>query len=431
MTATTDLHHIALLVFVIWLGGCGLLAVLTFLPQTRGQVKGLWPLMLSEAGILAAGTVLWFLPPALLGCALIAAALRLGFESGHVNGGKVYRHAGTMGALALSGVTALAWLTGPPLTWPSALVWIAAVAALLFVAGLSPERTWLRRFMLFPMLPFVLFVMAALWLDAGAFFLLSLLIVELFDSFAVLGGRLLGRHLMVPRLSPRKTWEGFAVGLAAALVAGISLSQVTAIPAATVILFAILSTIGAVVGDLTASAAKRHAGVKDYPPVLSIQADCSISMTRGSSPHRWQSSPPCCSAETDARLADCKRRIVCRRRHQPQHGFLALKHRNAAAEVERLPDQKRTYEAALQLCHVAVPPLLHQPFQLSVNIGAVDNGRFKARRFRSSLRDVNGIRIALDVCKGAHRSERHGINRDRGQRSSRFRPRSHQAGPSK
>lgn len=271
MTGAGDLHHLAVLLLAIWLAGCVLLAGLTLLPKTRAQTRGLWPLMLSEAGILAVGTLLWFLPSTLLGLALIAAALRFGFESGSVNGGKAYRNAGVAGAVLLASGTAFAWLIGPPLATGTLLAWLLAIAALMFATSLSPERAWLRRFMLFPALPFMLFVCAALWFEAGAVFLLSLLIVELFDSFAVLGGRLFGRHLMVPRLSPRKTWEGFAVGLAVALLAGVGLSQVTTLPASTVIMVAFLSTVSAVVGDLMASAAKRRAGVKDYPAVFTIQ----------------------------------------------------------------------------------------------------------------------------------------------------------------
>lgn len=271
MSGVTDLHHLALLLLVIWLAGCGLLAGLTLLPKSRTQVKGLWPLMLSEAGILAVGTLLWFLPSVLLGFAMVAASLRIGFESGRVNGGKVYRHAGAAGALLLATATAFAWLIGPPQAIGTSLVWLLAAAALMFAMLLSPERAWLRRFLLFPALPFILFVCAALWYESGTIFLLSLLIVEVFDSFAVLGGRLFGRHLMVPRLSPRKTWEGFAAGLAVASLAGIGISQVITLPASTAILVAIVSTIGAVVGDLMASAAKRRGGVKDYPAVLAIQ----------------------------------------------------------------------------------------------------------------------------------------------------------------
>lgn len=272
MNSPTDLRHLALVLLALWCAGCLLLAALTLFPKTRQQVKGLWPLMISEAAILAAGTLLWFLPRGLLGIALLLAGLRIGFESGAVNGGGTSRGAGLLGAVALGAATAMVWLVGPPTSMQSALPWLALAAVPIapFVVQ-TAGASWLHRFSLFPALPFVLFALAALWFDVAVVFLLSLLMVEVFDSFAVLGGRLFGRHLMVPRLSPRKTWEGFAVGLAAAMLAGGGLSLIIAMPTATVIAIASASTVAAVVGDLTASAAKRRAGVKDYPAVLTIQ----------------------------------------------------------------------------------------------------------------------------------------------------------------
>lgn len=255
----------------VWLAGCALLAVLTLLPATRKRIRGLWPLMISEAAILAVGTLPWFLPHGWLALVLVGGALRFGYESGAVNGGPVRPAARHAGAMMLAGVTILAWFAGPPTSLLPALIWLAVATAGHFAALFAPGGTWLRRFTIFPALPYVCFVLAALWLDMAHVFVLSLLIVEIFDSFAVLGGRLFGRHLMVPRLSPRKTWEGFAVGLAAAMLAGAGLSLVLDLPATTIIAIAAASTVGAVVGDLTASAAKRHAGVKDYPPVLKIQ----------------------------------------------------------------------------------------------------------------------------------------------------------------
>jgi phosphatidate cytidylyltransferase len=54
---------------------------------------------------------------------------------------------------------------------------------------------------------------------AGAFWLLYLLLVVWAgDIFAYFVGRSLGRHLMTPRISPKKTWEGAAASLAASLL---------------------------------------------------------------------------------------------------------------------------------------------------------------------------------------------------------------------
>ena len=56
---------------------------------------------------------------------------------------------------------------------------------------------------------------------AGAFWLLYLLLVVWAgDIFAYFVGRSLGRHLMAPRISPKKTWEGAAASLVASLGVG-------------------------------------------------------------------------------------------------------------------------------------------------------------------------------------------------------------------
>ena len=56
---------------------------------------------------------------------------------------------------------------------------------------------------------------------SGAFLLLYLLLlVWAGDIFAYFVGRSLGRHLMSPRISPKKTWEGALASLLASLVVG-------------------------------------------------------------------------------------------------------------------------------------------------------------------------------------------------------------------
>jgi phosphatidate cytidylyltransferase len=56
---------------------------------------------------------------------------------------------------------------------------------------------------------------------AGAFLVLYLLLVVWAgDIFAYFVGRSLGRNLMAPRISPKKTWEGAAASLAASLIVG-------------------------------------------------------------------------------------------------------------------------------------------------------------------------------------------------------------------
>jgi len=91
------------------------------------------------------------------------------------------------------------------------------------------------------------------------------------DTVAYLAGRLAGRHLLAPRLSPKKTWEGFVAGA----VAGIFAAFVTLYPerhhylsAPQAVVLGLAVVAAAVVGDLFESALKRDLDVKDTGRLL-------------------------------------------------------------------------------------------------------------------------------------------------------------------
>jgi phosphatidate cytidylyltransferase len=97
--------------------------------------------------------------------------------------------------------------------------------------------------------------------------LFAFLITEAFDSLALVTGKLVGKTPLVPAISPNKTWEGLAGGVAITLVlvAGVALYLQIDISKAAVT--ATVAIICAIVGDLTGSGMKRRAGVKDFPVV--------------------------------------------------------------------------------------------------------------------------------------------------------------------
>ena len=103
----------------------------------------------------------------------------------------------------------------------------------------------------------------------GRFYLIYFLVLTKFsDMGAYVIGSLFGRHKMIPRISPGKTWEGF--GGAVLFSVGASLAFCTFAPQRLAgltpphaVVLGVLLCVGAVVGDLIESLFKREAGVKD------------------------------------------------------------------------------------------------------------------------------------------------------------------------
>lgn len=100
------------------------------------------------------------------------------------------------------------------------------------------------------------------------FFLFAVICVG--DIAAYVTGRFLGRRLMFPRVSPKKTVEGSAGGLAASIIVGWAYARAfwQTTDWKTVILLAGCIAVAGQVGDLAESALKRSANLKDSGAIL-------------------------------------------------------------------------------------------------------------------------------------------------------------------
>lgn len=84
------------------------------------------------------------------------------------------------------------------------------------------------------------------------------------DTGAYATGLAIGRHPMAPRISPKKTWEGFAGAVVAAVAAGILLSIfLLGLPWWAGAVFGVAVLLSATLGDLAESMLKRDIGIKD------------------------------------------------------------------------------------------------------------------------------------------------------------------------
>jgi phosphatidate cytidylyltransferase len=104
---------------------------------------------------------------------------------------------------------------------------------------------------------------------AGKLYVLYFILVTKFsDTGAYLVGSLIGRHKMIPRISPGKTWEGFAGAIAVSTVASLVFThflgdRMEGMTVTHAIILGVILSVCAVVGDLIESLFKREAGVKD------------------------------------------------------------------------------------------------------------------------------------------------------------------------
>ncbi len=101
--------------------------------------------------------------------------------------------------------------------------------------------------------------------DGGQWWTLAFLIVVIsVDTGAYATGVAFGKHPMAPTISPKKTWEGFAGSVAAAIIAGVLLAVfMLGQPWWVGVILALTIVATATSGDLAESLIKRDLGIKD------------------------------------------------------------------------------------------------------------------------------------------------------------------------
>ena len=88
------------------------------------------------------------------------------------------------------------------------------------------------------------------------------------DTFAYLTGKFFGKHKMAPRISPKKTWEGFAGGVVLTLILGFFVEQHFADLRGNWMVVGFLVSVFAPLGDLVESQLKRSFAVKDSGNII-------------------------------------------------------------------------------------------------------------------------------------------------------------------
>jgi phosphatidate cytidylyltransferase len=141
-------------------------------------------------------------------------------------------------------VVALGWLVLAPQRVDG---WSAAVAGLL---ALVPAGVALVQIRMAP--------------GIGAeLTLFTIVLIVAADTGGFFAGRAFGRVRLAPRVSPGKTWEGVLGGLLLSTLVAFAGAAAFGVPVASMVPVCVAAAAFSVVGDLTESMFKRHAGVKD------------------------------------------------------------------------------------------------------------------------------------------------------------------------
>ncbi len=97
------------------------------------------------------------------------------------------------------------------------------------------------------------------------------------DTFAYFTGRLLGKHKLIPEVSPKKTVEGAIGGIVFCILAFVAfaflhnrfwLGDRQPLPPLALAVVGLVVSVVSQVGDLALSQVKRHFGIKDYGNLL-------------------------------------------------------------------------------------------------------------------------------------------------------------------
>lgn len=150
--------------------------------------------------------------------------------------------------------------------WALALLWVQSYPQSALLWRHRSVRAVMGLFVLLPTWVALTYVRG---LEGGIYLvLLVMFIVACADVGGYFVGRAFGRHKLAPSVSPGKTWEGFAGGLAVNAVLAVLVWLVFGGHLGVLLLMVLPACLASVLGDLVESMAKRERGIKDSGVIL-------------------------------------------------------------------------------------------------------------------------------------------------------------------
>lgn len=180
-----------------------------------------------------------------------------------------------IGAIGIPVGTWIGALTGIGAEQGLAISLFGAVLVMVLYRVFLPRRDTLRAVIsgtfILLWVPFLAsFTLLLLTEPRGNILLATLLLLVVSnDTFGYIVGSLFGKHPLVPKISPKKSWEGFIGSILGACLIGVLCCIFLLQTQWWVgIILAVLTVAAATTGDLAESMIKRELGVKDMSRIL-------------------------------------------------------------------------------------------------------------------------------------------------------------------
>jgi phosphatidate cytidylyltransferase len=200
----------------------------------------------------------------------------------------MFAHKGWYPVVVISGLVGAAFLVAAMLPEARVAIFALAISGLLFasftyvmISRPTIDRTLidLGLTMAVPFYigwPMALFLLlrggagSAMGVGSNNFWWVLALFVMVWanDTAAFITGHFFGKRKLARHISPAKTWEGFAGGMALTIIAAFVMTLPLHIAWYHALLLGILVTLAATIGDLAESLLKRVTGVKDSGTIV-------------------------------------------------------------------------------------------------------------------------------------------------------------------
>ncbi len=218
--------------------------------------------------------LIFWLPPV---CMLIAVALMAAvasYEMLYRTGMEKNLRLNVYSAVMAMLVCLWSWLGCPfvPMLAGILVYHVLLFGEVLLSSGKKPVKDLVFCWLSGVIVPFLLSALLRLYLHPQGKLLILVPFVMAFlsDTGAYLVGVCIGKHKMCPNISPKKSWEGFFGGIAAAVLGmilyGVILEKACGLSVNFVYaaVYGLLGSLAGVFGDLSMSVIKRQTGIKDY-----------------------------------------------------------------------------------------------------------------------------------------------------------------------